>query len=247
MKNLFTALLLMFLSSSFSQSNINGIGRFKIGMDISIIDSLKNEQYIYKIFDKNKDDYNPHSEDVIVNQLMRKKSLKLQKADKIIFEKKMSSDYNDYGTFPMIENNQIFMIKYCVIAGIDVDYLQLSFRDNKLYEINFSDNLELKLALLTKYKSVRTEEVVKKVSCYNSYGNIELEETNIKDTYRDDECFYAFSSLNTYYRNCDEHKISYTSISNREINDEVFKLEKAVFKNKLEDPNREDLKALKKL
>ena len=247
MKKIITLIIIMLCSSVFSQSEINGIGRFKIGMDLSIIDSLKNENYAYKIFDKSKDKYNINSEDFIINKLNRKNNVKKQNADKVIFEKQISTDISDYGDFPFIENKKVFLIKYYNIADIDIDYLELYFYNNKLYEIKFSDNIDLKLALDTKYKSVKSEELGKKISCANAYREVEYQDVNYKDTFRNDENIYAYSSLNKFYYNCKEHIVSYTIICNMNISDEIFKLEKLVFMNKYNDTNKEEIKALKKL
>lgn len=247
MKKTLIIISLIFCGTVFSQSDINGIGRFKIGMDISIIDSLKNEKYTYKLFDKSKDEYNTHSEASILSKLNRKNNVKKQNADKIIFEKQLSSNISDFGSFPFIESHKIFIIKYYTVADIDIDYLELSFYKDKLYQIKFTDNLELKLALDTKYKSVKSEKLGKKVSCVNSYREVEYQEVEIKDTYRNDEDINAYSSLNTYYYDCKELNVSLTSISNQKNTQEVFTLEKVIFMSKYNDPNRDELKALKKL
>ena len=247
MKNIISIISLIICTSVFSQNEINGIGRFKIGMDISIIDSLKNEKYSYKIFDPIKDDYNTHSEASILNKLNRKKNIKKQNADKIIFEKQLSTNVSDYGSFPFIENNKKFIIKYYDVANIDIDYLELSFYNNKLYKINFTDNLELKLALETKYKSVKSEKLGKKATCVNSYREVEYQEIQLKNTYRNDDYINAYSTVDTFYYNCKELTVSLTSINDKKITDEVFNLEKAIVLNKYNNPNREELKALKKL
>lgn len=247
MKKTITIICLIFSATVFSQSDINGIGRFKIGMDISIIDSLKNEKYTFKIFDKSKDDYNTDSEVSILNKLNRKNNVKKQNADKIVFEKQLSSNILDYPSFPFIENNKIFIIKYYTVADIDIDYLELYFYNNKLYKIKFTDNLELKLALDTKYNSVKSEILGKKVNCVNSYREVEYQEIQLKDTYRNDDNINAYSNLNTFYYNCKELAVRLTSISDQKMTKEVFSLEKAIFMLKYNDPNREELKVLKKL
>lgn len=244
----FTLLLFTALSiSCYCQSDINGIGRFKIGMDISIIDSLKNEGYKYKTFDKVLDAYSLGSNEFILHSFERKDNLKKQKADEIIFELKKSDEISDYGTFPFVDNKKTFLLKYYNIVNIPIDYMELNFYNNKLYEIKINENTELILALNTKYKNVITEVAGKTTTCTNAYREMTYQDLTIKNTYRDCENIRAYSALLIFYYECKREAANYITVCDNEISDNVFKLEKDMFMGKYNDSNRDKAQSLKKL
>lgn len=246
MKKISTALILFAFVFGFSQSDINGIGRFKIGMDVSIIDSLKNEGYVYKIFDKEKDRYYTNSEEFALYALSLKDSPKKQKANRIIFEKQKSNNLSEYGEYPFIDGKKTFIVKYYNVANIDIHYMKLDFYKDKLYHIDVDNNLELTLALRSKYKSTDSQETGKKTVCSNAYRQAEYQDITYKYTYRDGD-IRAYSSKMVFYYNCEQHEVTTNVIHDRHIGDDVFKMEKEIFMSKYNDPNREELKTLKKL
>ena len=246
MKQILLLFTVFFNLTLFSQSKINGIGRFKIGMDVTIIDSLKSEGYVLKDFDREKDKYDAGSEKAILEKLARKNNTKKKIASQIIYEKKKSVKLTDFGQFPFLDKHKTYIIKFHEIVGIDIDYIVLEFYNNKLYKIFIDNNLELKIALDTKYKTVQTVELGKKVTCVNSYREVEYQESNSKDIYRDDIIF-AYYATNIFYYSCKQLSSEYLIVEDKLISNDIGKCEHDIFMSMYNDPDRSDLKELKKL
>ncbi|WP_293891283.1 hypothetical protein [Flavobacterium sp.] len=246
MKKIILLSLLLLCNLSYCQSNINGIGRFKVGMNISIIDSLKNEGYAYKEFDKVKDQRYFGSEQDLVNRLSRNESKKIMKSEMTIYEKKVSDNYQDYGYSPLVKEKRVFIIKYYNVADIDIDLMELDFYNDKLYEIKISENPLLNLSLMKKYKYENKVELGEKYNCYNAYREIEYQEQTLKTIFRNDE-IYAYSLQSRSYHNCKELNILLCVVNDKTISENVFQIEKKIFIDLMNDPNRSDLQSLKKL
>ena len=247
MKTFIIYFFLILSASAFSQSEISGIGRFKIGMDISIIDSLKTEGYALKDYDKK--DYNLRA--TSTNYFVEKTEWKQAKPKKKkpflrIYEKPFSDSLLDYGESPMIKDKRVFLINYYNVSDIDIDFMELSFYNNKLYYIHISNNDFLNMALREKYKYVESEEFGKKTSCYNSYGTIDLQDSSKKYTFRNDE-IYSYLTYSNFVYDCKLNTTNYVVIENKDITDDIFKREKKIFDDKYNDPNNEVKAPLKKL
>lgn len=211
-------------------------------MDVSIIDSLKNEGYVYKIFEKEKDKYYTGADDFIYFAMSLKDNVKKQNANKIIFEKKKSNELRDYPEFPFIEDKKTYIIKYYNVSSIQIFYMELNFYKDKLFEIKVDENRELNIALQTKYKSTEEKELGKiAINCGGNYQDM-----SIKYVFRNDDV-HAYIAKNTFYYNCESHQVTYFVINDKCTAEYVFSIEHSAFVKKVNDPNRHELNSLKKL
>ncbi|SKC09482.1 hypothetical protein SAMN05660477_02977 [Soonwooa buanensis] len=169
MKKVILFFVLIVFGQTFAQSNIEGIGIFKINKTkVAIIDSLKNVDYMLQVCEV------PQTCNISsYASTTSKKIFELKKQDKIV------SDY------PLIDNAQVFILSKYDVADFTIKELRLKFYNGVLYDIHTDNIIPLVQKLELKYKSEpKVDE--KEITCSSVYGQYKRTEGTYTTVFRDD-------------------------------------------------------------
>ncbi|WP_300672537.1 hypothetical protein [Soonwooa sp.] len=204
MKKTFLFFILFLFGQIFAQSNIDGIGIFKINKTkVAIIDSLKNEDYTLQVCDVpqtcNFSSYASTSS---------KKIFELKKQDKIV------------SNYPLIDNAQVFILSKYDVADFTIKQVRLKFYNGVLYEIYTDNILPLTDKLKLKYQSVpKVDE--KEIKCSTVYGEIKRTEGSYITAFRDDN-INAYTIMYKFHDSkCKANILSFFSIYDKKTSEEV--------------------------
>lgn len=203
-KLFFITLIMIFFDKSYSQSQIKGIGDFKIDKtNIRIIDSLANNGYGLSTC---KDTYD---------------CSEYSTSGMNIYEMVNDTIESD-GSLPFFKEYRKFVIAEYNIAGIKMTGVNLSFYNNILFDITIKGDSELSEALKEKYKGVLSAKK-NQVICTSRFGEYKETETEYKTTYRENENFHAYSFFKIYYNDkCEKKYLTYTSLYNKKTHKLVY-------------------------
>ncbi|WP_374360088.1 hypothetical protein [Cloacibacterium sp.] len=228
MKKLVLFFSLLCFGLSFSQSNIEGIGIFKLRKTkVAVIDSLvQNGGYDLKVCDS--------PDKCNIEGVSSKK----------IFELKKQTKSETY--YPLIDGHQVFVLSKYAVADFEIKELYLNFYNGVLYEIKTSNLTPLDEKLKLKYKNeIKVEE--KEVKCTSVYGEIKRKEQTFTVTYRKDD-IEAYSVLMSFFNyKCKEEYITLFVMYDKKINEEVRNKTKVVLdelKKSEQSKTKENLKDL---
>lgn len=199
-----TTLIFIFCSKIYSQSQIKGIGNFKIDKtNIKIIDSLANSGYNLSTCGDSYDCSEYYATGMNIYEMI-------------------NDSINPSVGLPMFKEYRKFVIGVYYIADIKMTGISLGFYNNILFDISVHGDSELSEALKEKYKGVLSVKE-KQVSCKSRFGEYKETETEYKTTYRDNETFHAYSILNVYYNDkCEKKYLGYTSLYNKKTHKLVY-------------------------
>lgn len=216
----FTALMCCFqfacAQDSIQQTNIEGIGIFKIGKtDISIIEELKNELNV-KVERTNNSSYQYSKE------LDSKKFILEFYADTV-------NSYNSPVYSSVLSDVRIFEVRGYSVANIELKDLVLYFYKDTLYELKCDYSQELIDAVKLKYGEGQLESSEREVQCSSRLtGTYSLKEQTFYTTWSNG-LIHAVYTLSKYYDSkCEKKLLAYFIVSNSQLVTEIRELEDAL-------------------
>lgn len=204
MKSLAMLIIATFIFTCiFSQEKINGLGVFKIGQPISVVEDYAREN---KIKISTVDSYSDYSKYSI-------------KKEPYIIEIKKNTDpkhkYDSPAEAPECEKSRVFIINGYSVADIQLKQLTLDFFNGSLYKIDANYDEKLVDALTVKYGEPETTKKVDSVTClYNLTGNRVTKTSNtFTKTWKNNQ-IVTYASIGSYFNDkCKENFLSYVIIS----------------------------------
>lgn len=217
MKKLILLITVCLTSVSFSQSKLNGIGIFKLGMNedilISKLDSLGysgkvcNEEFTYKC---------------------RPSGLNYTKIPNIL------------------DNASTYFIGEYNVAGEKLTGIEINFFNKKLYDFSITkgylgdliDKLELKYG---KFPLEKEEETT---TCYFNGNSYKLPKTTFSKSYTNGDIKMTYLLVSTRDSKCDKNTYQIFGLYNSEVFKKVSELESKANKEKKQKENEEKRKKL---
>lgn len=204
MKSLSIILITFFTNSyAFSQEKIEGLGIFKIGQPLSVIE-----------------DY-AHTNNLKIATITKWSDYSDYRAEKkpYVIEIKKDLDpkhkYDSPAEAPDCEKSRVFIINGYKVSDIQIKQLTLDFFEGSLYKIDAAYDQKLVDALVVKYGEPESSKKVDSVNCiYKLTGNqVTKTSSTFTKTWRNNQIL-TYATVGSYFNSkCEENYLSYVIVS----------------------------------
>jgi len=201
--NISVIVFVCFLAPLFAQTEIAGIGPFKIGVtSTQIIHQLESEL-----------------ETNCIKVYSGTQFYNVRRSSKVFIAELIPDTLNEYSSptyASFCPNTRVFYVSQYSVSGVEIKEAYLKFFDDQLYELLCERTSELIEALTIKYGEPKIEQRDSYTDCgyFSSANTIKLKTYSITQEWRNNNVIANGCIYNRYNSECEESLGSYFSIYN---------------------------------